>query len=140
MSTITELNVDECLSLLEQRQVGRIGLQTESGLQILPVNYVLQGETVVFRTLPYGVIANNADGAEVAFEVDTIYDDLRQGWSVLARGTAHRIADPGEVRMIREEGGPEPWADGHRSLYFRIEWTDLTGRQVGIADRPAVTR
>ena len=138
MSHITELTVEECLSLLTTKQVGRIGLTTPAGPQILPVNYTVHDEKIVFRTLPYGVIANNAHEARVAFEVDDLDDVAATGWSVLAVGRCARIEDPGEVHLIRDEADPEPWAEGHRILYFRVDWDDLTGRQVGGATRPTL--
>ena len=130
-SQIMELTVDECLALVETRTVGRIGLMTEAGIRIFPVNYTVFADTIVFRTLPYGAIANSAHGAEVAFEVDDLDDELRSGWSVLAVGRCERIEDPATVRMVRSKDDPEPWAGGQRNLYFQVSWTDVTGRRVG---------
>lgn len=138
MSQLQDLTVDECLSLLRQRVAGRIALQTPGGLRILPVNYALFGDAIVFRTLPYGEIANNAHEAEVAFQIDLLDDEHERGWSVLAVGTCHRVDDPGEVSQIRAEWDPLPWADGQRNLYFRIDWTQLTGRQLGMPGRPSL--
>jgi uncharacterized protein len=131
MTTIAELTTEECLRLLETKTVGRIGMSTPSGQVIIPVNYTLSGDAIVFRTLPYGVVANNAHGVDVAFEVDSLDDERHQGWSVLATGRSSRIEDPGEVRMIRDHTDPEPWAGGQRNLYFKVEWDDLTGRRIG---------
>ena len=136
MSQVVELTAEECVSLLRTTSVGRIGVVTPGGPVIFPVNYVVVGEAVVFRTLPYGVIANHAHDADVAFEVDRLDEAMREGWSVLATGRSHRIEDPGEVRVIREELELEPWADGHRNLYFRVAWTNLSGRQLGSGARP----
>jgi len=138
MSQLVELTTEECLSLLRSTTVGRIGVVTPGGPMIFPVNYSLSGDTLVFRTLPYGVIANNAHEADVAFEVDSLDATMQEGWSVLATGRSHRIEDPDDVRVVREELDPEPWADGHRNLYFRIEWTNLTGRQLGTGSRPSL--
>ena len=136
MADIIELTVDECLSLLETKRIGRIGLTTEVGTQIFPLNYVLSDEQrIVFRTLPYGVIANHAHGADVAFEVDDLEEETENGWSVLALGRCNRIEDPTEVRMVRESEDPRPWAEGQRILYFAIDWKSLTGRQIGTTDR-----
>lgn len=141
MGEITELDVDECLERARTGSVGRIALRTEAGLAIYPVNYVVDGESFVFRTLPYGVIANSAHDADVAFEVDRLDERTHAGWSVLAVGTCHRVEDPAEVRMLRDEHHPDAWAGGHRNLYFRVEWRSLTGRQVGAAPAtPAETR
>ena len=131
MSTIAELTTEECLHLLETKSVGRIGMSTPAGQVIMPVNYRLSGDAIVFRTLPYGIVANNAHDVDVAFEVDSLDEERHEGWSVLATGHSTRIQDPGEVHMIREQGDPEPWAEGLRNLYFKVEWTDLNGRRLG---------
>jgi len=138
MSQLVELTIEECLSLLQTKTVGRIGVVTPSGPMIFPVNYSMSGDAIVFRTLPYGVISNNAHEADVAFEVDSLDDTMQEGWSVLATGRSRRIEDPGEVRVIREELDPQPWVDGHRNLYFRVDWANLTGRQLGTGSRPSL--
>lgn len=138
VDALVELTVDECLALLHSRSVGRVALATPAGLKIYPVNYSMVQDNVVFRTAPYGEIANNAHDAEVAFQVDELEDGLHRGWSVLAVGRCRHVDDPGEVRVIREEHDPEPWVRGLRNLYFCVEWTNLTGRQVGIEDRPSL--
>jgi uncharacterized protein len=131
VNELTELTVQECMELLETTSVGRIGLMTEAGIRIFPVNYIVFGDAIVFRTLPYGAIANSAHGAEVAFEVDDLDDEAHSGWSVLAVGRCERVEDPATVRLIRAERDVETWAEGHRNLYFQVSWTDLTGRRVG---------
>jgi hypothetical protein len=130
VGALEELSLDECRELLAGRRVGRLGLTTPAGLRIYPVNYALHGDDIVFRTLPYGEVANNAVDAQVAFSVDQLDEDMRSGWHVLAVGTCRRVEDPGEVRMIRDESDPQPWAEGQRILYFRLTWDDLTGRRV----------
>jgi len=138
MNPLVELTTDECLSLLSSHSAGRIALNTPGGLRILPVNYAMFGDAVVFRTLPYGEIANNAHAAEIAFQIDMLDHDLKRGWSVLAVGVARRVDDPGDVKMIRDEWDPEPWAAGLRNLYFKLDWTQLSGRQVGMEERPSL--
>ena len=131
MTQLVELATEECLSLLRSRSVGRIGLSTPGGPVIFPVNYVLADGAIVFRTLPYGVIAANAHQAVVAFEVDSLDEAMKEGWSVLAVGTSRRIEDPDEVRHIKHDWDLQSWADGQRNLYFRIDWTELGGRRLG---------
>lgn len=139
MSQLVELNVEECLALLRSRTTGRIAVTTPAGPKIFPVNYALHDDTIVFRTVPYGEIANNAQDAEVAFEVDRTDEEQKAGWSVMAVGTCRRVADPDEVRMIKLDWDPAPWADGQRILYLQIQWKDLTGRQVGLSERPQLS-
>lgn len=138
MPHLVDLGVDECLARLRTRPVGRIGFTTPEGQRILPVNYTVVGDALVFRTLPYGAIADHVNGADVAFEVDELDDTMQSGWSVLAVGRCQRVEDPDEVRAIRAGGNPVPWADGQRNLYFKVVWSELSGRQVGTAPGAAV--
>lgn len=138
MHQLVELTPEECLSLLSKHSVGRLAMVTPGGLRIYPVNYALFGDTVVFRTLPYGEIANAAHGAEVAFQIDELDTDLRRGWSVLVVGKASKVEDPGMVRMIKQEWDPEPWAAGQRNLYFQVQWSMIGGRQAGMPERPTL--
>ncbi len=138
MAQLVELSVEECLSLLGQHVAGRIGLRTPRGLRIFPVNYAMFGKVIVFRTLAYGEIADNAHEAEMCFELDELDHEHQRGWSVLAVGRSRRVDDHGEVRQIRGEWDPLPWVDGQRNLYFRLDWTELTGRQLGMPARPGL--
>ena len=128
-----DLRPEECLRLLTQQTVGRIAFQTDNGPRILPVNYVVHHNRIVFRTAPYGVIARRARGADVAFEVDELDNEMRTGWSVLAVGRCERIEDVSELTTIQQEGPPTPWATGTRDLYFAIRWRGLSGRRLGSA-------
>jgi len=51
---LVDLSRDECLELLAAMSVDRIAYTTDDGPRVLPVNYVLEGESVVFRTVSDG--------------------------------------------------------------------------------------
>ncbi len=127
---LEELGDAQCRDLLAQRRVGRVALTTPGGLRIYPVNYAISGDALVFRTLPYGELAEHAVDAPIAFSVDELDEELRSGWTVLAVGTCRRIEDPREVQELRGGDGPEPWAAGQRTLYLSLTWDELTGRRV----------
>jgi uncharacterized protein len=126
-----ELGPDECRDLLGRGVVGRVALCTPRGPQIIPVNYVVDGASVVFRTSPYGVLARAATDARIAFEVDEIDADAESGWSVVAFGHGTRVEDEIELGTLRAFRDPRPWAGGSRLLYVRLAWDELTGRRVG---------
>jgi uncharacterized protein len=130
VTRIGELDVRECRELLAGGEVGRVALCTASGPQILPVNYVVDGASVVFRTAPYGVLGQHTWRGPVAFEVDEVDRESRVGWSVVATGHANLVEDPAEIALIRAFRDPQPWAEGSRLLYVRLEWDTLTGRRV----------
>ena len=126
-----ELTYAECRGLLAGGVFGRVAVCTASGPRILPVNYSVVGEALVFRTSPYGVIAASDWKSSMAFEVDHVdYADQR-GWSVVATGRGERVEDPAVLAQIKRTWDPHPWAAGHRPLYVRLPWSELTGRRLG---------
>jgi uncharacterized protein len=131
MNEPEELTYAECRSLLAGGVFGRVALCTPTGARILPVNYSVVDEAVVFRTSAYGLIATSDWDLPMAFEVDHVdYSDLR-GWSVVAVGRAERVQDPQVLARIKRTWDPEPWAGGLRPLYVRLSWSELTGRRLG---------
>ena len=81
------LDVPECLHLLRTGGVGRVAWQDNAeGLTVLPVNYRVIGDSVVFRTSEASTLARLAKPTRVAFQVDEIDHATAVGWSVLVRG------------------------------------------------------
>jgi len=119
----------ECYRLLEPQGIGRIAFTTASGVLVLPVNYAVAARTVVIRTGAGSLIAAHGDGP-VSFEVDHFDLELGQGWSVLVRGEAHRVMQPGELRNLRERCGLRPWPTGEHDLFVRIVPSQITGRRI----------
>jgi transcriptional regulator with XRE-family HTH domain len=119
----------ECYRLLGPQGIGRIAFGTASGLAVLPVNYAVTARTIVIRTGSGSLISGHADGP-VSFEADHFDLELGQGWSVLVRGEAHRVLQPGEQRNLREDCDLRPWPAGDHDLYVRIVPAKLTGRRI----------
>ena len=131
MSEVQELSYAECRGLLAGGVFGRLGLCTPDGPRILPVNYSVVAESVVFRTSAYGVVATRDWSEPLAFEVDHVDYAEQRGWSVVALGRGERIDDVDELAHIKRTWDPRPWAGGSRPLYVRLRWTDLSGRRLG---------
>lgn len=119
----------DCRHLLAAGGVGRVAFNTASGLVVLPVNYGVVADTIVFRTGAGSLIAAHGDD-EVAFETDHFDEVLGQGWSVLVRGRAHRVLQLGELHNLRAECDLIPWPAGDYDLYVRIVPDRITGRRV----------
>jgi nitroimidazol reductase NimA-like FMN-containing flavoprotein (pyridoxamine 5'-phosphate oxidase superfamily) len=135
---IEHLDQDECLRLISPGGIGRIGFQSRYGPVILPVNYKLHDGVVVFRTAEHNSLDEDLQtgiaGGEfkVAFEIDEFDLTARSGWSVLVRGSAHRVR-PGSERESAEAVGVEPWPGGDRELFMSITPTTpghVTGRRL----------
>ncbi len=128
---MTELSHDECRDLLRAGVVGRVAVCTPHGPRIVPVNYSVVDDAVVFRTSAYGLVAGHDWTSPMAFETDHVdYADQR-GWSVVAVGRGERVDDAAELEHIRTTWEPRPWASGSRPLVVRLEWRELTGRRLG---------
>ncbi|MFC9329277.1 helix-turn-helix domain-containing protein [Kitasatospora sp. NPDC057015] len=126
--TLAKLTPDECWDLLSDHGIGRLALSSQSSPAILPVNYLVDAHSVVYRTSRRGTAAA-ADGSEVAFEVDHLDDPHSGGWSVLVVGTAERIDDDTALGLAAQPGA-ESWAAGIRDLWVRIRPTRVTGRLI----------
>ncbi|MFF4351249.1 helix-turn-helix domain-containing protein [Streptomyces sp. NPDC001530] len=127
-----ELSTEECRARLSTHGVGRLALSTAEGPVVVPVNYSVIDDAVVFRTTPDTTPAA-AVGTQVAFEVDHIDDALSQGWSVLLRGHAHEVTDPDAVRRLEERAYSGPWVGGERNLWVRIDLDSITGREITVS-------
>jgi uncharacterized protein len=127
---LIELTVDECHVLLESSRIGRLGLLDADGPLILPVNYCMDGRSVVFRTGPGTKLDSASNGARVAFEVDGIDSAERTGWSILIRGSAVTVTEPGDLGRL-EQLPLIPWAPGKKPHYVRIS-PDASGWDLGL--------
>ncbi len=126
---LRELNRRDCLDLLQGSGVGRVAVCTPDGPVIIPVNYVMDDETVVVRTAPYTLLAGHA-WDQAAFEIDDLDHDMRRGWSVLVVGQAAPVEDPDEIAESQRLSELMPWAPGSRNMFIRITPQRITGREV----------
>jgi nitroimidazol reductase NimA-like FMN-containing flavoprotein (pyridoxamine 5'-phosphate oxidase superfamily) len=134
----------ECLRLLAAGGVGRVALAAPDGPHIMPVNFALHGESIVFRTSPLSVLGTYGWRTRLAFEIDHVDYERWRGWSVVASGPGAVIEDQDELAAVRAHWDPRPWAGGQRLFYIRLTWDRLTGRQIGegwsASDEPEIRR
>lgn len=121
---VEELGEDACLELLGTKEVGRVAYNDPEGPVVMPVNYVLQDDTVLFRIAPHSRLADRLRDGAASFEVDHIDDATRTGWSVLVQGHAAR-ADSWD--LPEAESRPTPWAEGSRNLHVRLSPHHISG-------------
>jgi nitroimidazol reductase NimA-like FMN-containing flavoprotein (pyridoxamine 5'-phosphate oxidase superfamily) len=130
-----ELDEAECLELLATTSVGRVGFILKDRPVVLPVNYAVDGRTLVFRTAE-GTVLNSAALQVIAFEVDQLDESQHTGWSVLAQGVAQDVSDAIDTRSEQLRGlAIVSWAPGRRDRWFRLDADMLTGRRLHV--RPA---
>lgn len=117
-----------CLRLLASVSVGRIGFFADGEMVILPVNHVVDGQDLVFRTAR-GSKLSAAEGRDlVTFEADEYDEQTRSGWSVVVTGRAEVIYEDAEIQRLSRLG-LHPWVTAvERPLWIRIRANAVSGR------------
>jgi uncharacterized protein len=122
---------DECLERLGREVVGRLGVVDAGTPMILPVNYVLDGADIVFRSGD-GTKVSAGPRARACFEIDGIDREARVGWSVVAVGRLEEVTPHDSATWSRVRGLPvEPWAGGEKAHWMRLVTERISGRHVG---------
>ena len=118
-----------CLRLLASVPVGRVGFVADGEVQVLPVNHVIDGQDVVFRT-GHGSKLSAAEGERpITFEVDDYDERTHSGWSVVVTGRSEPVDEDAEVDRL-DRAGLRPWASTvERPFWIRIRPTSVTGRR-----------
>jgi len=127
---LEELIRSECLNLLATESVGRVGLLVDGRPEILPVNFAIDGDTILFRTA-HDTVLNQASMSVVAFEVDHLDPESHSGWSVLLQGLAYDIGDTIDATSERlRQLSLMTWAPDRRQRWFQIRPDKITGRRL----------
>jgi nitroimidazol reductase NimA-like FMN-containing flavoprotein (pyridoxamine 5'-phosphate oxidase superfamily) len=124
------LPFETCLRLLASEQVGRVAFSADGEIVVLPVNHVMDGHAVAFRSAVGSKLSAAVEESAVAFEVDGHDVATRAGWSVLVNGKAEVVTDRADTARL-ERTGLAPWADGvDRPYWVRIRPVSVTGRAI----------
>lgn len=123
------LPLGTCLRLLASVPIGRVGLVADGEVLILPVNHLVDGQDVVFRTT-IGSKLSAAEGENpVTFEADDYDERTRSGWSVLVSGRAEPVDDDDGLARLGGSGLRSWASDVERPFWIRIRATSVTGRR-----------
>lgn len=130
---ITELTEGESWALLRGAPIGRLATTIGDDIEVFPVNYVLDGESLVFRTSQGSKLFELTVNSRVAFEVDSY--GAEGGWSVVVHGEARVLSDGEE--LARAERLPlRPWIPTVKTTYVRIAPHLVSGRRFRFGDEP----
>lgn len=127
---LRELSPEECHERLQGHAfVGRLAFVSDGRPQILPVNYIADGESITFSTGPGTKLSALAGGGPVAFEVDDSRPLYHSGWSVVVTGTAREVTDQHEVTALAH-GPLRSWAVESGARWVRIAIETISGREL----------
>lgn len=134
VSPISVLADEDCWDILSAHELGRIVTVMSCEPEIFPVNYVVDGGCILFRTGEgsklFFLTANN----RVAFQVD--HWDEHEGVSVIARGEAEILKQSADI--AHAESLPlHSWVPTVKTTFVRIVVHTVTGRQFRFGAPPA---
>lgn len=122
------LDEADCWDRLAGASVGRLAVSIANQPDLFPVNHVVDGRTIVFRTAEGTKLAAAVLGTAVAFEVDGYDPEGGQAWSVVVHGSAHEIEELED--LLRAEDLPLfPWHAAPKHRWVRITPTEVSGRR-----------
>ena len=122
---VAALSEAECWERLGQQELGRIVTRVGDVVDIFPVNYVVDAETIVIRTAEGSKLFELTVDDRVLFEVDDHTD--AEAWSVVVRGRARRLDTSAEVAHA-DTLPLAPWVPTLKYNYVSIAPEVVSGR------------
>lgn len=135
MDAIVEMTQDEAWSFLAQERLGRLAFRLFEAVEIVPMNHVVDGDRIIFRTAEGNKLLGIATAGEVAFEVDWVGDG--EAASVIAFGHA-RILEGHEAEHA-DTLPLHPWIPTLKYNYVAIDVTRISGRRFHLGEEPERT-
>jgi uncharacterized protein len=124
------LHLGDCFLLLESVPLGRIGFVARGEVVILPVNFLVDGQDIAFRTAAGSKLCAAEVGHYVGFEADSYDAAAGTGWSVVVNGLAE-IVESNEEAARLDALGLSSWGTGTAGrVWVRIRPSSITGRRI----------
>jgi nitroimidazol reductase NimA-like FMN-containing flavoprotein (pyridoxamine 5'-phosphate oxidase superfamily) len=121
---VTELTSEECWEMLRDEEFGRLAYRLVDEVHITPINYAVEGGSLLFLTAEGNKLLAIVMGSDVAFEIDHYGED--RAHSVVVRGPARLLP---EDEAHRAENVPlRPWVPTLKYNVVEIEPKVVSGR------------
>lgn len=130
---VAELTESESWDLLRSVSLGRLVTTVNGWTEIFPVNFVVQKNTLLFRTAEGTKLLTAALNEYVIFEADD--HNVAEGWSVIVRGKARLLSTSTELAEANR-AGLYPWVATQKERFVRIVPQTMTGRRFVFGPEP----
>lgn len=130
---VQNLEHHECWALLRTVSVGRLAVLVDGRPDIFPVNFTVDGGTLVFRTSQGTKLSAASGDAPVAVEADGVDPGTGLAWSVVIKGTAGLVKSTEDV-LETSRLYLFPWQAGRKDAFVRITPESVTGRRFKVTD------
>ncbi len=132
---MSALSKGECWDRLRSTSVGRIAyLDARHGVEVFPMNYVVDHGTIVLRTAEGTKLTALAAGRAVAFEADGGDVGAGSSWAVVVRGKAESIEARDEI-LDAFELDLTTWHGSSKPFFVRVVPRKTTGHRSGASER-----
>ncbi len=121
---VQRLDAEECWELLEGEELGRLAYRLVDEVHIVPINYVVDGRSLLFRTASGNKLLAAALHSDVALEID--WHDDTTAWSVVARGHLQQLEEDQEHRV--DDLPLHPWVPTLKYDVVELVPESVTGR------------
>ena len=128
-SKLTAMSQKESWALVKQAALGRLAFVMDGWPLVMPVNYLVDGADVVFRSDPGRKLTAAHQQVQATLQVDSVDRVHRSGWSVLVFGIATTVDDSEEIARL-DRLGLRSWAASERASWIRLLPVQITGRQL----------
>ena len=128
---VTRLERAECVRLVRDRYIGRVGYLDGGRPVIVPVNYRLTPDGEVAVLTSSGAKRDAAEaGSVMSLQVDEVDLEYHSSWSVLISGKSRLIDDPEEAERQARQLRLRPWVGSdERTHLILIQPDRVEGRR-----------
>lgn len=125
------LTAEACWKYLHSSYIGRLAVINGASPEIFPINFIIAGRTLVFRTAPGTKLRALLTGAPVALEADGMNAYSTEVWSVVVKGTPAPFTGS-QTSLIDADPGRAPWEPGLKENLISINPTEISGRRFAL--------
>jgi uncharacterized protein len=123
---VSILSESECWQLLACVPLGRLVTSVDNQPDIFPVNFIVDGRSILFRTAQGTKLVGAVMSERVLFEAD--HHNTAEGWSVIVKGSARVLRTDEELELARCTD-LVPWTSPEKDHFVRIRPLMVTGRR-----------
>ncbi|OII26116.1 hypothetical protein BIV04_14170 [Frigoribacterium sp. MCBA15_019] len=117
---------DDCWRQLRRGHFGRLAMGRGPSIEIFPINYTADGQTIFLRTSVGTKTALVGASPWVGFEIDGVDDGWT--WSVVVKGPLRRLVTSADLE-VASELDLRSAAPGTKDQLMSIDAVSVTGRR-----------
>lgn len=132
-SPITPLESDAAWEFLASHEVGRLAVCSLGEPDIFPINYIVSGENIIFRTAQGTKLLSILIDGHVALEVDEYTET--EAVSVVAKGVGRLLDSSAEIEELGAER-VRPYVPTLKQQFVAIAVQQISGRHFQFGEEP----